>query len=85
MQIFEEPNVYVILNNNTLYILPKDDKPIRFKSDNYKVQEKDGALVISKQIPLKQAMDRIERAGVDNPYEVVEKLIYDGKCTVTTV
>ena len=82
MQIFEEPNVYVILNNNKVFILPKDDKPIRFKSDNYKVQE-DGTLVISKQMPLKQAMDRIERAGVDNPYEVLDRLVRDGKCNVT--
>ena len=86
MQIFEKPNVYVILNDNNVFILPKEEeKPIRFyEPDRYKIQEQeDGTLVISKRMPLKQAMEKIEKAGVDNPYEVVDRLIQGGECTVT--
>lgn len=86
MQIFEEANGYVILDNSTIFLLPKEKKPVCFYEplDNYEVQE-DGTLVISKRMSLKQAIERVKRAGVDDPCEVVHKLIYDGKCTVTTV
>lgn len=49
IQIFEEANVYVILDNSTIYLLPKEKKPVCFYEppDNYKIQE-DGTLVISK-------------------------------------
>lgn len=85
MQIFEEANCYVILDNSTIYLFPKEkEKPICFYEPhgNYEIQE-DDTLVISKRMPLKQAIKRVERAGVDDPYEVLEKLIQDGECTVT--
>ena len=80
IQIFEEPNVCVILDDNKVFILPKEEfyKP----PDNCKVQE-DGTLILSKRMPLKQAMERIERAGVDDIDEVLDKLVRDGKCNVT--
>lgn len=86
IQIFEEQNVYVILDNSSIYLLPKKEKPVCFYEppNSYEVQE-DGTLVISKRMPLRQAIERIERAGVDDPCEVVHKLIYDGECTVTMV
>lgn len=86
MQIFKEANGYAILDNSTIYLLPKEEKPVCFYEppNSYEVQEQeDGTLVISKRMPLRQAIERIERAGVDDPCEVVHKLIYDGKCTVT--
>lgn len=84
MQIFEEANGYVILDNSTIYLLPKEEKPVCFYEplDNYEVQE-DGTLVISKQMPLKQAIERIKRAGVDDPCEVLDRLVQGGECTVT--
>lgn len=84
MQIFEEANVYVILDNSTIYLLPKEEKPVCFYEppNSYEVQE-DGTLVISKRMPLKQAIERVERAGVDDPYEVLDRLVLCGKCTVT--
>lgn len=84
MQIFEEANGYVILDNSTIFLLPKEEKPVCFYEplDNYEVQE-DGTLVISKRMPLKQAIKRVEKAGVDDPYEVLDRLVQGGKCTVT--
>ena len=84
MQIFEEANVYVILDNSTIYLLPKEEKPVCFYEppDNYEVQE-DGTLVISKRMSLKQAIERVKRAGVDDPYEVLDRLVQGGECTVT--
>lgn len=84
MQIFEEANGYVILDNSTIYLLPKEERPVCFKSDNYEVQEQeDGTLVISKRMPLKQAIEKVKRAGVDDPCEVLDRLVQGGKCTVT--
>ena len=84
MQIFEEANGYVILDNSTIYLLPKEEKPVCFYEppDSYEVQE-DGTLVISKRMPLKQAIERVERAGVDDPCEVLDRLVLGGECTVT--
>lgn len=86
MQIFEETNVYVILDNSTIYLLPKKEKLVYFYElpNSYEVQEQeDGTLVISKRMSLKQAIERIERAGVDDPCEVLDRLVQGGECTVT--
>ena len=85
MQIFEEANIYVILDNSTIYLLPKEEKPVCFyyePPDNYEVQE-DGTLVISKRMSLKQAIERVKRAGVDDSCEVLDRLVQGGECTVT--
>ena len=84
MQIFEEANVYVILDNSTIYLLPKEEKPVCFYEppNSYEVQ-KDGTLVISKRMPLKQAIEIVERAGVDDPCKVLDRLVLGGECTVT--
>lgn len=86
MQIFKEANGYVILDNSTIYLLPKEEKPVCFYEppNSYEVQEQeDSTLVISKRMPLKQAIERVERAGVDDPCEVLDRLVQGGKCTVT--
>lgn len=84
MQIFEEANGYVILDNSTIFLVPKEEKPVCFYEplDNYEIQE-DGTLVISKRMSLKQAIERVKRAGVDDPYEVLDRLVLCGECTVT--
>ena len=86
MQIFEEANGYVILDNSTIYLLPKEEKPVCFYEppNSYEVQEQeDGTLVISKRMSLKQAIERVERAGADDPCEVLDRLVQGGECTVT--
>ena len=86
MQIFKEANGYAILDNSTIYLLPKEEKPVCFYEppNSYEVQEQeDGTLVISKRMPLRQAIERIERAGVDDPCEVLDRLVQGGECTVT--
>ena len=75
MQIFEEANGYVILDNSTIFLLPKKEKLVCFYEppNSYEVQEQeDGTLVFSKRMPLKQAIERVERAGVDDPCEVLD-------------
>lgn len=61
-------------------------KPVCFYEppNSYEVQvQEDGTLVISKRMPLKQAIERVERAGVDDPCEVLDRLVQGGECTVT--
>lgn len=84
MQIFEEPNVYVILDNNKICLLPKGKKLVCFYEppDNYEVQE-DGTLVISKRMPLKQAIEIVERAGVDDPCKVLDRLVQGSVYTLS--
>ena len=86
MQIFKEANGYAILDYSTIYLLPIEEKPVCFYEppNSYEVQEQeDGTLVISKRMPLRQAIERIERAGVDDPCEVLDRLVQGGECTVT--
>ena len=84
MQIFEEANGYVILDNSTIYLLPKEEKLVCFYEppDNYEVQE-DGTLVISKRMPLKQAIEIVERAGVDDPCKVLDRLVQGSVYTLS--
>lgn len=51
----------------------------------FKISENDMTIDISKKISLEEMSKKIEAAGVDNIDEVIDKLISNGKCTVTMV
>ena len=51
----------------------------------FKISENDMTIDISKKMSLEEMSKKIEAAGVDNIDEVIDKLISNGKCTVTMV
>ena len=74
----------MLLENNRAFILPKKEQPVCFYDTSREIKmSEDGTLVFTEQISLKQALKRIERAGVDDIDEVLDKLVRDGKCNVT--
>ena len=52
---------------------------------DFKISENDMTIDISKKMSLEEMSKKIEAAGVDNINEVIDKLISNGKCTVTLV
>ncbi|MCI5588297.1 MAG: hypothetical protein MR384_10500 [Lachnospiraceae bacterium] len=52
---------------------------------DFKISENDMTMDISKKMSLEEMSKKIEAAGVDNINEVIDKLISNGKCTVTMV
>lgn len=52
---------------------------------DFKISENDMTMDISKKMSLEEMSKKIEAAGVDNIKEVIDKLISNGKCTVTMV
>lgn len=52
---------------------------------DFKISENDMTINISKKMSLEEMSKKIEAAGVDNINEVIDKLISNGKCTVTMV
>lgn len=52
---------------------------------DFKISENDMIIDISKKMSLEEMSKKIEAAGVDNINEVIDKLISNGKCTVTMV
>ena len=52
---------------------------------DFKISENDMTIDISKKMSLEEMSKKIEAAGVDNNNEVIDKLISNGKCTVTMV
>jgi hypothetical protein len=52
---------------------------------DFKISENDMTIDISKKMSLEEMSKKIEAAGVDNINEVIDKLISNGKCTVTMV
>lgn len=52
---------------------------------DFKISENDMTMDISKKMSLEEMGKKIEVAGVDNINEVIDKLISNGKCTVTMV
>ncbi|MFR6664704.1 MAG: hypothetical protein ACLUQX_00895 [Thomasclavelia spiroformis] len=52
---------------------------------DFKISENDMTIDISKKMSLEEMSKKIEAAGVDNINEVINKLISNGKCTVTMV
>ena len=84
MKIIEGADFYMLLEDNRAFVFPKKEEQICFYDTSRKIEmSEDGTLVYSEQISLKQALKRIERAGVDDIDEVLDKLIRDGKCNVT--
>lgn len=52
---------------------------------DFKISENDMTMDISKKMSLEEMSKKIEAAGIDNINEVIDKLISNGKCTVTMV
>lgn len=52
---------------------------------DFKISENDMTIDISKKMSLEKMSKKIEAAGVDNINEVIDKLISNGKRTVTMV
>lgn len=52
---------------------------------DFKISENDMTINISKKMSLEEMSKKIEAAGVDNINEVIDKLISNGKCTVTMI
>lgn len=52
---------------------------------DFKISENDMTIDISKKMSLEEMSKKIEAAGVDNINEVIDKLISNGKCTVTMI
>ena len=52
---------------------------------DFKISENDMTIDTSKKMSLEEMSKKIEAAGVDNINEVIDKLISNGKCTVTMV
>ncbi len=52
---------------------------------DFKISENDMTIDISKEMSLEEMSKKIEAAGVDNINEVIDKLISNGKRTVTMV
>ena len=52
---------------------------------DFKISENDMTIDISKKMSLEEMSKKIEAAGVDNINEVIDKVISNGKCTVTMV
>lgn len=52
---------------------------------DFKISENDMTIDISKKMSLEEMSKKIEAADVDNINEVIDKLISNGKCTVTMV
>lgn len=52
---------------------------------DFKISKNDMTIDISKKMSLEEMSKKIEAAGVDNINEVIDKLISNGKCTVTMV
>ena len=52
---------------------------------DFKISENDTTIDISKKMSLEEMSKKIEAAGVDNINEVIDKLISNGKRTVTMV
>ena len=52
---------------------------------DFKISENDMTIDISKKMSLEEMSKKIEAAGVVNINEVIDKLISNGKCTVTMV
>ena len=90
MDIIEDKNVYVYIENDTVFILPKDhDKPVKFCYENPNrriIENNDSSITIEDTVSLEwlanHIVDKEDYGKIEN---ALKKAIKRTKCTVYEV
>lgn len=86
MDIIEDKNVYVYIENGTVFILPKDhDKPVEicYEDPNRRViTNNDGSITIEDTVSWEWLVNHIDKEDYEKIENALKEAINKTKCTV---
>ena len=80
--IIIDKNFTCFFSEDKVFLIPilNENKPIKVYFDDYKIEETEGGLCITKKISIEEAIKKVKAAG-NNPDEFIDVLLKDGKWT----
>ena len=89
MDIFNDKNVYVYIENDTVFIIPKDhDKPVKicYEDPNRQIiANNDGSITIEDTVSLELLANHIDKEDYEKIENALNEVINKTKCTVHEV
>lgn len=77
-----DKNFTCVFSEDKVFLIPtfNEEKPIRVYFDDYKIEETEEGLCVTKKINIEEAIKKVKAAG-NNPDEFIDVLLKDGKWT----
>ena len=78
--IIIDKNFTCVFSEDKVFLIPtfNENKPIKVHFDDYKIEEIEGELCVTKKISIEEAIREVKAAG-NNPCEFIDTLIKDGR------
>ncbi len=75
-----DENFTCVFSEGKVFLIPtfNEDKPIKLYFDDYKIEETEEGLRVTKKISIEEAIRKVKAAGND-PGEFIDILLKDGK------
>ena len=75
-----DKNFTCVFSEDKVFLIPtfNEDKPIKVYFDDYKIEETEEGLCVTKKISIEEAIRKVKAAGND-PGEFIDTLLKDGK------
>lgn len=77
-----DKNFTCVFSKGKVFLIPtfNENKPIKVYFDDYKIEETEEGLCVTKKISIEEAIRKVKAAG-NNPDEFINVLLKDGKWT----
>lgn len=74
-----DKNFTCVFSEDKVFLIPtfNEDKPIKVYFDDYKIEETEEELCVTKKISIEEAIKKVKAAG-NNPGEFIDILLKDG-------
>lgn len=78
--IIIDKNFTCFFNEDKVFLIPtfNESKPIKVYFDDYKIEETEEGICITKKISIEEAIRKVKATGND-PYEFIDTLLKDGE------
>ena len=75
-----DKNFTCVFSEDKVFLIPtfNEDKPIKIYFDDYKIEETEEGLCVTKKISIEEAIKKVKAAG-NNPGEFIDILLKDGR------
>ena len=77
-----DKNFTCVFSEDKVFLIPtfNEDKPTKIYFDDYKIEETEEGLCVTKKISIEKAIKKVKAAG-NNPSEFIDILLKDGEWT----
>lgn len=81
--------IVAAMNDNEIWFIPINEEyshiQVRFYDSVRMIDVGNGEFEVQQQASIREILDRVKAAGIDNPDKKLEELLSRGRCTATIV